>query len=185
MGKMQKNGFDMPGDNLRFTGHKMELMALGGKPDMTNPEAVKKRIVDYFEITAKYDLKPSIESLALAFGVSRTQYYYWAHDQRCDGFPGETIDLIKQSYAVINSLMADYMQNGKIHPVAGIFLMKNSYDYVDTRETIVKPADPLKEVSTPEELQQKYVQILDVPSEVKEPENLAERATAENSQKDN
>ena len=44
------------------------------------------------------------------------------------------------------------MQNGKINPVAGIFLMKNNMNYTDQQEVVLKPDNPLGERADPEKL---------------------------------
>ena len=50
------------------------------------------------------------------------------------------------------------MQNGKINPVAGIFLMKNNMNYTDQQEVVLKPDNPLGERADPEKLRQKYLE---------------------------
>ena len=50
------------------------------------------------------------------------------------------------------------MQNGKINPVAGIFLMKNNMNYTDQQEVILKPDSPLGEASSAEDLRKKYLE---------------------------
>ena len=50
------------------------------------------------------------------------------------------------------------MQNGKINPVAGIFLMKNNMGYQDKQEVVLTPNTQLGDSATPEELQQKYLE---------------------------
>ena len=39
----------------------------------------------------------------------------------------------------MESLWENYMQNGKINPVSGIFLGKNNYGYQDKTEYVVTP----------------------------------------------
>ena len=67
-------------------------------------------------------------------------------------------DLIKKAYQILNMQMENYMQNGKINPVAGIFLMKNNMDYQDKSEVVLTPNNPLGDQRTPEELQQQYIE---------------------------
>ena len=50
------------------------------------------------------------------------------------------------------------MQNGKINPVSGIFLMKNNMGYQDKQEVVLTPNTQLGDSTTPEELQQKYLE---------------------------
>ena len=67
-------------------------------------------------------------------------------------------DLIKKAYLILNLQMENYMQNGKINPVAGIFLMKNNMDYQDKSEVVLTPNTQLGDQMTPEQLQQKYLE---------------------------
>lgn len=159
------------GDNTKFTMHKLDLMNL---PDVDthDPEAVKERINEYFRITTSYDMKPSIESLAFAFGVSRQTLYNWSRGLESSTMPDECRKAIQKAYALITSLMADYMQNGKINPVAGIFLMKNNMDYEDKREVTLKPENPMGDQTSAEDLQKRYLDAIESPAEL--PEKSAE-----------
>ena len=51
----------------------------------------------------------------------------------------ESSDLIKKTYHLLDTMWQNYMQEGKINPVAGIFLAKNHFSYVDKTETVVTP----------------------------------------------
>ena len=54
----------------------------------------------------------------------------------------------------------DYMQNGKINPVSGIFLMKNNMGYEDKTEMVVTPNQPLGDQKQPEQLEE-YLNTID------------------------
>ena len=43
--------------------------------------------------------------------------------------PRESADAIKKAYDFLGNLWENYMQNGKINPVSGIFLGKNNFGY--------------------------------------------------------
>jgi hypothetical protein len=49
------------------------------------------------------------------------------------------MDSIKRAYEYMEILWENYMQNGKINPVSGIFLGKNNFGYQDKTEHIVTP----------------------------------------------
>ena len=53
------------------------------------------------------------------------------------------------------------MQNGKINPVSGIFLLKNNWGYRDEKEVTVKPSNGFGAETSPEELQKKYIDSID------------------------
>ena len=54
--------------------------------------------------------------------------------------------------------MEDYAQNGKINPVAAIFLMKNHFGYQDKQEVVLTPNQQLGEQVPAEDLEKKYLE---------------------------
>ena len=42
----------------------------------------------------------------------------------------------------MEDLWENYMQNGKINPVSGIFLGKNNFGYQDKQEMVLTPNNP-------------------------------------------
>ena len=69
---------------------------------------------------------------------------------------------------MLNAQMEDYMQNGKINPVSGIFLMKNNMGYQDKQEVVLTPNSPLGDQTSPEELQQKYIEAVGTAEDAEE-----------------
>ena len=147
-----------PGDNARYINHSLEMMAWK-QPDMNDLEAVEKRCVDYFKLCAQNDMKPSFAGLALAFGIDRITLWKWCNDAPDARKLSDSVrNTIKKARDFINAQMEDFMQNGKINPVAGIFLMKNNMNYTDQQEVVLKPENPLGERKDPEELRRKYLE---------------------------
>jgi hypothetical protein len=104
---------------------------------MNDLPQVKQRIEYFFTLCAADDVKPSVEGLALSFGVSRFALFAWINGKNNVIKNTEVINTIKEAYNIINSYYAHMMNNGKINPVAGIFLMKNNYGYQDTTQYIL------------------------------------------------
>ena len=52
--------------------------------------------------------------------------------------------------------LSDCMQNGKINPVSGIFLLKNNFGYQDKQEVVVTPNNPLGDGAERSQLEDKY-----------------------------
>ena len=146
------------GDNSKYIKHALTFMKWG-KPDMTNLDAVRQRVTDYFDVCEANDMKPSVESLALAFGVDRKTLWSWVQGAESNYIPKECRDMVKVAHTAINSMMADYMQNGKINPVSGIFLMKNNMGYADQSEVVITPNNPLGDAKNPEQIAQKYAEL--------------------------
>ena len=68
--------------------------------------------------------------------------------------------MLKRAYLVLNAQMEDYMQNGKINPVSGIFLMKNSFQYQDKQEIQVSASQG--DAESPDQLASKYADAIPV-----------------------
>lgn len=151
------------GDNTKYLTNALAMWDWQ-KPDMTNPAAVSDRIREYFQLCINDDMKPSVEGLAFAFNVSRRTLWAWANNVDSPRMPEEVRSLIKRAYDILTVQMANYMQNGKINPVAGIFLMKNNMDYEDKKEITLAPANPLGDETPPEQLQQKYLDAIEAES---------------------
>ena len=114
--------------------------------DLTDAEQVQARINEYFSIEAEYGNKPTVAGLAMSLnGMNRRRL----HEIVSGNFgntrgltttlPKSVTVLIKKAHLLMEQLWEDYMQNGKINPVSGIFLGKNNYGYQDKTEYVVTP----------------------------------------------
>ena len=73
-------------------------------------------------------------SLALSFHVSRFVLFDYVNGRNQTIKNIESLHTIKAAYDRINSYYEHMMNNGRINPVAGIFLMKNNMGYKDNTE---------------------------------------------------
>ena len=130
-----------PGDNAKYLNVSMQLMRLPDI-DMKDPNQVAERLSEYFRIQEEADLKPTVAGLGLALnGMDRRRLWEIRTDvpDRNQDLPTSTRDLIKKAYKLMENLWENYMQNGKINPVSGIFLGKNNFGYQDKTEYVVTP----------------------------------------------
>ena len=133
-----------PGDNTKYLQVSLKLMTLPDI-DMKDPNQVAMRLEEYFSIQAEADLKPTVAGLGLALnGMDRRRLWEIRTGTLQGGvgnfnLPQETMDLIKKAYKLMENLWENYMQNGKINPVSGIFLGKNNFGYQDKTEYVVTP----------------------------------------------
>lgn len=146
-----------PGDNRKYIMHDLKMWDWPAV-DMTKSEEVSKRIGQYFQICAEDDMKPSVAGMALAFGIDRRTLWKWVNGIDSAYITAESRVTLKKAYQFLNAQMENYMQNGKINPVAGIFLMKNNMGYVDKQEMVLTPNQQLGDQVSPEELQRKYLE---------------------------
>ena len=129
-----------PGENTKYLLHDMKLSELPDI-DMNDDQSVTNRIKEYFSICATDDVKPSVASLALSFGISRFTLFDYVSGRNKTITNNRSILAIKKAYENINSYYEHMMNNGKINPVAGIFLMKNNYGYQDTTQHIIQASN--------------------------------------------
>ena len=140
-----------PGDNSKYTRHNLELFKL--KPiSFQDADETAERTATYFEICDKNDMKPSVAGYSLALGIDRRRLWEIVSGKVVK--PAEVVDVLKRAYLMLNAQMEDYMQNGRINPVAGIFLSKNAFGYTDKQEIEVAAKQDAE--SSPEQLAQKY-----------------------------
>ena len=143
-----------PGDNRKYILHSLRLADLP-KVNLTSVEEVAQRIKDYFTICAEDDMKPSVAGLALAMDIDRR--YLWEIREGKKGKTPEVADTLKKAMKILDLQMVDYMQNGKINPVSGIFLMKNNFGYADKQEVVLTPNSPLGDTKDQKELEEQYL----------------------------
>ena len=124
-----------PGEMSKMILDGMGLMKMP-KVDMYNPEAVKERMEEFLMYCVDHDMKPTVEAMALAFGVGRTQMWKWKEGVESN-LPEASKNEIKHGYYLMNQLLAQNMADGKINPVAAIFLLKNNHGYRDQSEHII------------------------------------------------
>ena len=132
-----------PGDNAKYMQVSLQLFNMPAI-DLHKPEQVQERLTEYFAIHAKADMKPTVAGMAMALGVDRRRLWEiksgnYHTSSSLANLPTLTTDYIKKAYDFMENLWENYMQNGKINPVSGIFLGKNNFGYQDKTEYVVTP----------------------------------------------
>ena len=147
------------GDNRKYLTHSLNMWGWE-RPDMTDTKAVADRIQQYFQLCADDDMKPSVEGLAVAFSTDRKTLWRWAEGAEGGNrsITDETRHVIKKAYTILNLQMVDYMQNGRINPVAGIFLMKNGFAYNDQTEVVLTPNNPAGDAASHKQLEEYIIE---------------------------
>ena len=148
------------GDMSRMITDAMNLSSMG-EVDMYDPGQVEQRVREYLQYTIEHDMKPTVESLALAFNTNRTQLWKWKEGVE-SSLPERSRNAIKKAYSIMNQLLSQTMADGKINPVAAIFLLKNNHAYKDQTDVVVTPNNPYQAASD-DELKGKYLE--DIPAD--------------------
>lgn len=124
-----------PGDNALYIRHALANLSMP-PIDISNPKQVEDRVLWYFNHCIEDDMKPSVMGLANALGVHRDTIHAWRTGEYREGTHQH---IIQRAYALLEEQWQHYMMNGKINPVAGIFLGKNLFSYSDKQEYVVTP----------------------------------------------
>ena len=131
------------GDNTKYVLLGAKLFNLP-PIDLKQPEQVKERLNEFFQIHADADMKPTVSGMGMALGLDRRRLWEIKTGAKMGGhteydLPTATVVSIKKAYEYMEILWENYMQNGKINPVSGIFLGKNNFGYQDKTEYVVTP----------------------------------------------
>ena len=128
-----------PGDNAKYVMLGARLFNLP-PIDLKDPEQVTNRLNEFFQIHAEADMKPTVSGMGMALGLDRRRLWeIKTGNSKAMDLPTMTSDSIKKAYEYMEILWENYMQNGKINPVSGIFLGKNNFGYQDKTEYVVTP----------------------------------------------
>jgi transcriptional regulator with XRE-family HTH domain len=146
------NGFDLlPGDNSKTLSDMMYIYNLP-KIDINDDQEVEERIQHYFNYCISKDIKPGVEGLAMAIGVSRATLWDWESGRSRMMSGSSRSDMIKKAKQFLALYMENLSQNGKINPITAIFLMKNHFGYADKQEVVITPNQNLEAAQTPEQI---------------------------------
>ena len=157
------NTVDLPeGDNTKYTTFALAIMQLP-KIDFRNPVELRARVGEYFALCAEHDMKPGVAAVGLAIGLDRRRLWEIRSGNHVmvSGIPQECKDIINEVYDSLEVLWENYMQNGKINPVSGIFLGKNNFGYADKQEYVVTPNTGIQ-TADPATIEAKYAELPDV-----------------------
>ena len=132
-----------PGDNAKYVLLGAKLFNLPAI-DLHDPQQVNDRLNEFFTIHAEADMKPTVSGMGMALGLDRRRLWEIKTGAKMGGtseynLPTSTLVSIKKAYEYMEILWENYMQNGKINPVSGIFLGKNNFGYQDKTEYVVTP----------------------------------------------
>ena len=145
-----------PGDNSRFIRHALATYNLP-PIDISDAKQVEERILWYFNHCFESDMKPTVKGFCNALRVAKQTLFDWRHGLARK----ETHQaIILQAYDMLEELWENYMQNGKINPVSGIFLGKNNFGYADKQEYVLTPNQQQLSVDDVKAISAKYEELL-------------------------
>lgn len=137
-----------PGDLTNYISNMIELKRL---PMPQTDEEIAERIDLYFRWCVERDMRPGIEGLSFALGISRKTLWDWEQGNTWgNSRRAEMVKMAKQGICMLTEQMG---LKGKLNPVTYIFTMKNHFNYSDRSELDVSSGNNLfGESLTPEEI---------------------------------
>ena len=142
-----------PGDNTKYLSHALAVRNLP-PIEIGDPVQVKNRINEYFALCTQNDMKPTVTGFRNALRIGKTTLWEWKQGSyRADTHQA----IICEAYDMLEALWEDYMMNGKINPVSGIFLGKNNFGYQDKQEYVLTPNQ--KEAVDASVIEAKYAEL--------------------------
>lgn len=152
-------------DNTIMVQRNLEIFSLP-PIDILDNDQVLMRIQDYFQIVGKYRSRPTVSGLAMALGIDRRRLYEINTGNISDNIrgkwgriPKDVQTTIQRAYNYLEVMWEDYMTNGKINPVSGIFLGKNNFGYRDQQEHVITPNSQQEEIDA-ESIRKRYSEAL-------------------------
>ena len=150
-----------PGDNTRIVQTNMKFFDMP-RVDLHDPNAVRVRLCEYFQIYGEADLKPTVAGMAMCLGVDRRRLWdiktgNYVNVGGYKDLPLETVDLVKKAYEILETTMENYANAGKINPVMAIFMMKNHFGYQDKTEYVLTPNQQQASDYDAEDIRKRYL----------------------------
>lgn len=133
-----------PGEMSAMIIHARNLQNMARwKIDRRNPDELAERMDQYLTYCIENNMRPTVESMALAYGVDRATIFAWKRGEY--GMPESCAQIIRNGCALMNDIMTQCLVDGKINPVSAFFLLKNNHGYRDQTETVVTVQNPYAE----------------------------------------
>lgn len=135
-----------PGENSKFI--RFALSSWNLPPiDISDPKQVEQRIGEYFQHCAENDRRPQVVGMCNWLGITRSTLNTWLNGEYRSSTHS---DIIKKAYSFLEEMWAESMLTNRLNPATGCFIGKNWYQYSDTQQILVSPANPLQDMNPDE-----------------------------------
>lgn len=122
--------------------------------DLSDADAVRERVNLYFDLCMEHDVRPGVEGLCTALHTTRSTLSRWANGVVRTG--AEQQQVVKDARQLLADLMEQYLMNGEINPVAGIFLASNQFDYDRNATVQVQTTNIISSGDDPARIAERY-----------------------------
>lgn len=119
-------------------------------PKTRDDGEIATRMNFYLDDCIKNQLRPTIEGMAMAIGISTSTFRAWSRRESLHEY--DRYDLAQRFYQMVAAYDAQAVITGNMNAVAYIFRAKNFYDMQDKVETVHHIEDPLGEKVDPDNI---------------------------------
>ncbi len=97
-------------------------------------EEVQETLENYFKECAEIGKPPTISGLCVVLGCHRSVFHDWEKNIK-NQYPPWIVHLLRQAKSICHNWIEENALQGKANAAFSIFVLKNSYGYVDKVET--------------------------------------------------
>lgn len=159
-----------PADQFKLTKQALDTFIASGvvEVDLHNPESVENAIINYFHQCQTNGLQPGNMGIYAALGISRQDYNDSCRGKNKSKIGRDSLEVIKRATRAMSAYREGLMLEGKINPVAYIFMGKN-FDGLEDQTHIEVTAKPGYESSlSPEEIARQIEKDIPIDADYKE-----------------
>lgn len=163
---MNRNQYHTPKDQndppyRKKTYYYRSLQKLAQNHYPKTEKGVNERLDEYYKIVDEYDVIPSLETMAIAFGVTVSTMKRWLNGgQGSSQFTPEAMSALILAYQSIQAELSDELVDGGVNTPGAIFVLKNNHGYKDVQQVEIAPKEPEEHLDV-KMLEQKYTDVLD------------------------
>ncbi len=125
---------------------------------LSDPEAIRDRVDWYYQLCMTDGVRPNLPGFALAFGLTRTGLMNALADRR---MTRDCAEELGRGIAMLDEIMSALTLDGRIMPVASIYLMNNWLGYKNASEVTTRTEQVETSVDQ-KALEQKYQTVIDM-----------------------
>lgn len=121
--------------------------------DVSDAMQVEHRAMEYINNCIHFNTYPTVTGLCNTLGINRRTFHRW----ECGLYRAKTHQALAVKYKnLLEELLETRMVEGEMHPISGIFMLKNNFGYSDKFEFEIAPDNHFSQTQIEENIYQKY-----------------------------
>ena len=121
-------------------------------PQAVGDDGIEDRLLQYFVETLDAGELLTVETMCLALAYDHKTVREWILGRGCSA---KRSKLVQKAMSILSSFDSQLVTEGKINVTAYIFRAKNYFGMRDQVEYVVRPSDPLGQLTDPDEIRER------------------------------